>query len=49
MSPNGGHHDLFLLELPEKRIGLNHIAFTVRDLHKVLGVNSAHVSLRLEN
>ena len=36
-TPNGGHHDLFLLELPEKRIGLNHIAFTVRDLHEVFG------------
>lgn len=36
-TPNGGHHDLFLLELPEKRSGLNHIAFTVRDLHEVFG------------
>jgi catechol-2,3-dioxygenase len=36
-TPHGGHHDLFLLELPEKRIGLNHIAFTVRDLHEVFG------------
>ena len=36
-TPNGGHHDLFLLELPDKRVGLNHIAFTVRDLHEVFG------------
>jgi len=36
-TPNGGHHDLFMLELPEKRVGLNHIAFTVRDLHEVFG------------
>jgi catechol-2,3-dioxygenase len=36
-TPHGGHHDLFLLELPEKRVGLNHIAFTVRDLHEVFG------------
>ena len=30
-APNGGHHDLFLLETPDKRVGLNHVAFTVRD------------------
>lgn len=36
-APNGGHHDLFLLETPEKRVGLNHVAFTVRDLHEVIG------------
>ena len=28
----GGHHDLFLLSLPGKGPGLNHVAFTVRDL-----------------
>ncbi|NBY72181.1 MAG: glyoxalase [Betaproteobacteria bacterium] len=33
----GGHHDLFLLQLPEARIGLNHVAFTVRDHHEVFG------------
>ena len=33
----GGHHDLFLLETPEKRVGLNHVAFSVRDLHEVIG------------
>jgi catechol-2,3-dioxygenase len=36
-TPNGGHHDLFLLQLPNQRVGLNHIAFTVRDLHEVFG------------
>ncbi|MDP3519193.1 MAG: VOC family protein [Hydrogenophaga sp.] len=36
-APNGGHHDLFLLETPDKRVGLNHVAFTVRDLHEVIG------------
>ncbi|SKA35042.1 Glyoxalase/Bleomycin resistance protein/Dioxygenase superfamily protein [Enhydrobacter aerosaccus] len=33
----GGHHDLFLLQLPEAKRGLNHVAFTVRDLHEVIG------------
>ena len=36
-APDGGHHDLFLLQLPEPRAGLNHVAFTVRDLHEVIG------------
>lgn len=36
-SPCGGHHDLFLLQTPEAKRGLNHVAFTVRDLHEVVG------------
>lgn len=36
-APNGGHHDLFLLQLPTPKAGLNHVAFTVRDLHEVIG------------
>ena len=36
-APNGGHHDLFLLQLPTPKAGLNHVAFTVRDLHEVVG------------
>ena len=36
-APEGGHHDLFLLQLPEARAGLNHVAFTVRDVHEVIG------------
>jgi catechol 2,3-dioxygenase-like lactoylglutathione lyase family enzyme len=36
-APEGGHHDLFLLQLPEPRAGLNHVAFTVRDVHEVFG------------
>lgn len=36
-SVNGGHHDIFLLQLPNKASGLNHVAFTVRDLHEVFG------------
>ena len=32
-----GHHDLFLLSLPGKATGLNHVAFTVRDIHEVFG------------
>ncbi|MCI1193246.1 VOC family protein [Calidifontimicrobium sp. SYSU G02091] len=36
-APEGGHHDLFLLVPPIPRKGLNHVAFTVRDLHEVIG------------
>jgi catechol 2,3-dioxygenase-like lactoylglutathione lyase family enzyme len=36
-APRGGHHDLFLLQLPQGRAGLNHVAFTVRDIHEVFG------------
>lgn len=36
-SVNGGHHDIFLLQLPNKASGLNHVAFTVRDIHEVFG------------
>ena len=32
----GGHHNLFLLSRPGKP-GLNHIAYTVRDIHEVFG------------
>ena len=33
----GGHHDLFLLQTPDGKVGLNHVAFTVRDIHEVFG------------
>ncbi|MBL0420651.1 VOC family protein [Ramlibacter sp. AW1] len=36
-SPEGGHHDLFLLQPPQSRKGLNHVAFAVRDIHEVFG------------
>jgi catechol 2,3-dioxygenase-like lactoylglutathione lyase family enzyme len=36
-APRAGHHDLFLLQLPGKACGLNHVAFTVRDIHEVFG------------
>ena len=36
-SARGGHHDLFLLQTPEAKRGLNHVAFTVRVLHEVIG------------
>ncbi len=36
-APAGGHHDMFLLQPPEPRAGLNHVAFTVRDVHEVFG------------
>lgn len=39
----GGHHDLFLLQPPEPRAGLNHVAFAVRDIHEVFG-GGMHVS-----
>lgn len=44
----GYHHDLFLLSLPDKPAGLNHVAFVVRDIHEVIGgglhMNRAHWS-----
>jgi len=36
-APSGGHHDLFLLQIPSGKRGLNHVAFTVRDIHEVFG------------
>jgi len=36
-APRGGHHDLFLLSTPDAKRGLNHVAFTVRDIHEVFG------------
>ncbi|MDP2609355.1 MULTISPECIES: VOC family protein [unclassified Oceanobacter] len=36
-SEEGSHHNIFLLQPPEPRAGLNHVAFTVRDLHEVFG------------
>ena len=44
-SARGGHHDLFLLQTPEAKRGLNHVAFTVRDLHEVIG-GGLHMSRR---
>lgn len=35
--PRGGHHNLFLLKSPGGKAGLNHVAFTVRDIHEVFG------------
>ena len=31
------HHQLFMLQLPDKPAGLNHVAFAVRDIHEVFG------------
>ncbi|WP_321878092.1 VOC family protein [Paraburkholderia bannensis] len=42
-APHGGHHDLFLLALPDGKKGLNHVAFTVRDIHEVFG-GGLHIS-----
>ncbi len=39
----GGHHDLFLLRTPQGNRGLNHVAFSVRDIHEVFG-GGLHVS-----
>ncbi len=39
----GGHHDLFLLRTPQGQRGLNHVAFTVRDIHEVFG-GGLHIS-----
>lgn len=37
MQARGGHHNLFLLKVPHRGRGLNHVAFTVRDIHEVIG------------
>jgi catechol 2,3-dioxygenase-like lactoylglutathione lyase family enzyme len=42
-APEGGHHDLFLLQLPQPKRGLNHVAFAVRDIHEVFG-GGMHIS-----
>jgi catechol-2,3-dioxygenase len=42
-APEGGHHDLFLLQRPDGQPGLNHVAFTVRDIHEVFG-GGMHIS-----
>ena len=42
-APRGGHHDLFLLQPPDGKRGLNHVAFTVRDIHEVFG-GGLHIS-----
>jgi catechol-2,3-dioxygenase len=36
-APRGGHHDMFLLQTPDSKPGLNHVAFAVRDIHEVFG------------
>jgi catechol 2,3-dioxygenase-like lactoylglutathione lyase family enzyme len=36
-STPGGHHSLFFLQTPDKKAGLNHVAYTVRDIHEVFG------------
>ncbi|WP_228894028.1 VOC family protein [Pseudoduganella aquatica] len=41
----GGHHDIFLLQTPDPKAGLNHVAFTVRDIHEVFG-GGMHMSRR---
>lgn len=33
----GGHHNFFLLKSPTGKAGINHVAFTVRDVHEVIG------------
>ncbi|TXH68329.1 MAG: glyoxalase [Thiothrix sp.] len=42
-NPAGGHHDMFLLRVSETRRGVNHVAFTVRDIHEVFG-GGLHIS-----
>jgi catechol 2,3-dioxygenase-like lactoylglutathione lyase family enzyme len=42
-SVEGGHHDLFLLQPPQPKRGVNHVAFTVRDIPEVFG-GGLHIS-----
>jgi len=44
-SERGGHHDMFLLQTPDSKPGLNHVAFAVRDIHEVFG-GGMHMSRR---
>src|SRR5256885_12392990 len=48
-APDGGHHDIFLLQRPAKDAGLNHVAFTVRDIHEVFGGGIDRKSTRLNS
>lgn len=41
----GGHHDLFILQTPSSRPGVNHVAFAVRDIYEVFG-GGLHISRR---
>jgi catechol 2,3-dioxygenase-like lactoylglutathione lyase family enzyme len=42
-APDGGHHNLFLLQRPTADAALNHVAFKVRDIHEVFG-GGMHIS-----
>lgn len=42
-APDGGHHDMFLLQPPQPKRGVNHVAFTVRDIHEIFG-GGMHIS-----
>jgi catechol 2,3-dioxygenase-like lactoylglutathione lyase family enzyme len=42
-TPEGGHHDLFVLQTPVSKPGINHVAFAVRDIHEVFG-GGMHIS-----
>ncbi|MFZ4288841.1 VOC family protein [Variovorax sp. HJSM1_2] len=42
-APDGGHHNLFLLQRPAGDAALNHVAFKVRDIHEVFG-GGMHIS-----
>jgi catechol 2,3-dioxygenase-like lactoylglutathione lyase family enzyme len=44
-TPEGGHHDLFVLQTPASKPGVNHVAFAVRDIYEVFG-GGLHVSRR---
>ena len=42
-TPEGGHHDVFVLQTPQSKPGINHVAFAVRDIHEVFG-GGLHIS-----
>lgn len=41
----GGHHDIFVLQTPVSKPGINHVAFAVRDIYEVFG-GGLHISRR---
>ncbi len=43
-APRHSHHNLFLLQLPSGKAGINHLAFAVRDIHEMFA-GGQHLAL----
>ncbi len=42
-APRGGHHNLFFMQSGDKKASINHVAFSVRDIHELFA-GGIHVS-----